>query len=106
MPSGLVRFYETHDLHFITCSCHRRLPLLGTPRERESFEKILEQTRLQYNFVVHGYVVMPEHVHLLISEADQGTPSTVMQVLKQETARAILPEIRKARGPLKHLWQE
>ena len=34
-------------------------------------------------FVVVGYVVMPEHVHLLISEAEEGTPSTVMQVVKQ-----------------------
>jgi REP element-mobilizing transposase RayT len=28
---------------------------------------ILEQTRRRYRFVVAGYVVMPEHVQLLIS---------------------------------------
>ncbi|MFC5864327.1 hypothetical protein ACFPT7_18620 [Acidicapsa dinghuensis] len=32
------------------------------------FEDALERTRLRYLFVVAGYVVMPEHVHLLINE--------------------------------------
>jgi len=35
---------------------------------------------------------MPEHIHLLITEPEVGTPSTVMQVLKQRTARALLPK--------------
>jgi REP element-mobilizing transposase RayT len=51
---------------------------------------VLEQTCQRYRFVVVGYVVMPEHVHLLLSEPEVGTPSTVMQVLKQRTARALL----------------
>ena len=41
---------------------------------------------------------MPEHVHLLLSEPEVGTPSTVMQVLKQRTARALLPKT-KPRDP-------
>jgi putative transposase len=41
---------------------------------------------------------MPEHVHLLLTEPEVGSPSTVMQVLKQPTARALLPR-RKARNP-------
>ena len=45
-----------------------------------------------------GYVVMPEHVHLLITEPEVGSPSTVMQVLKQRSARALLPK-RKRRDP-------
>jgi len=41
----------------------------------------------RYRFVVAGYVVMPEHIHLLLSEPEMGTPPTVMQVLKQRSAR-------------------
>ncbi len=98
MPSGLHRTYGAHHLHFITCSCYRRLPLLSSARARDRFLSILEQTRRRYRFVVVGYVVMPEHIHLLISEPEVGTPSTVMQVLKQRTARALLPK-RKRRNP-------
>jgi putative transposase len=59
---------------------------------------ILEETRQRYRFVVVGYVVMPEHFHLLISEPETKTPSTVMQVLKQRSAQALLPR-RKRRDP-------
>jgi len=92
MPSGLHRYYGANHLHFITCSCYRRLPLFRSAPSRDMFLAVLEATRQRYRFVVVGYVVMPEHVHLLISEPEVGTPSTVMQVLKQRTARALLPK--------------
>ena len=97
MPSGLHRTYGDH-LHFITCSCYRRLPFLRAARSRDRFLSILEQVRQRYRFVVVGYVVMPEHIHLLMSEPEVGNPSTVMQVLKQRTAGALLPK-RKRRDP-------
>jgi hypothetical protein len=74
MPAGLHRTYGAHHLHFITCSCYRRLPFLGTPRSRNGFLSILEQTRQRYRFVVVGYVLMPEHFHLLITEPEVGNP--------------------------------
>jgi putative transposase len=45
--------------------------------------------RRKYDFVIVGYVVMPEHVHLLMSEPETGTPSLAMQVLKERTSRAL-----------------
>ena len=98
MPAGLHRTYGAHHLHFITNSCDHRLPLLDTPGARDCFLRIFEQTRQKYRFVVVGYVLMPEHIHLLITAPEVGTPSTVMQVLKQRTAHALLPK-RKRRDP-------
>src|SRR5262249_7907432 len=86
---GLQRFYGADDLHFITCSCYRRQPFLSTPGRRDLFLEILEETRLKYRFVVHAYVVMPEHFHLLITEPELGDPSVVMKVIKQRFARRI-----------------
>jgi len=74
------------------------LPLLNSAKVRDRFLATLEQTRQRYRFVVVGYVVMPEHFHLLIAEPEVGSPSTVMQVLKQRTAQALLPK-RKRRDP-------
>jgi putative transposase len=96
MPSGLHRTYGAHHLHFITCSCYHRLPYLRTVHSRQFFLRILEQTRQHYRFVVVGYVVMPEHIHLLITEPEIGNPSTVMQILKQRSARALLPKKKRA----------
>ena len=98
MPSGLHRTYGAHHLHFITCSCYRRLPFLKSARARDRFLAILEQVRQRYCFVVVGYVVMPEHIHLLITEPEMGNPSKIMQVVKQRTARALLPK-RKRKEP-------
>ena len=94
MTRGLHRYYGANHLHFITCSCYHRRPSLRTARSRDRFLSVLEQTRKRYRFVLVGYVVMPEHIHLLLSEPEVGTPSTVMQVLKQRTARALLPKKR------------
>ena len=96
MPSGLKRYYGAHDLHFITCSCYRRCPLLGTSGRRDLLLKLLEEVRRRHRFVVLGYVVMPEHFHLLISEPQQTTPSIVMQVLKQRFAHQVLRRSRLA----------
>jgi putative transposase len=96
MPSSLHRTYGAHHLHFITCSCYQCLPLLNSALSRDRFLSILDQTRKRLRFAVVGYVVMPEHFHLLLTEPEVGTPSTVMQVLKQRTARALLPKKKRA----------
>jgi len=82
MPSGLKRYYGKGDLHFVTFSCYHRLPLLGTKRARNLFGHEFEKVRNEMGFRLIGYVVMPEHVHLLMSEPLIGTPSTVLQKLK------------------------
>jgi putative transposase len=68
-------------MHFITCSCFRRRPLLGSPALGTLFLKILEEVRQSYQFVVAAFVVMPEHFHLL---------------LKQRVARRALSELRRS----------
>jgi putative transposase len=56
----------------------------------------LERVRRRYLLVVIGYVVMPEHFHLLITEPQIGTPSTVMQALKLSFARRMLAEMARS----------
>jgi putative transposase len=72
MPKGLRRFHNTGRWHFITCSCYRRQTFLGSARHRDVFVEILEKVLEQHDFVVAGYVVMPEHFHLLIRTGGPG----------------------------------
>ena len=106
MKPRLRRRYGLAQLHFITCSCYRRMPLLGTERARHLFLKILSEVRERHDFALIGYVVMPEHIHLLISEPNVGNPSTVMQVLKQRVSRAMHRRRRRTRTEQKSLWDE
>jgi len=87
MPWGLKRFQQSRQLHFLTFSCYHREAKLGDPISRATFETSLERVRQQYGFLVYGYVVMPEHVHLLVSEPERGTLAQAMQSLKQSVAR-------------------
>jgi len=63
------------------------MPLLNSARSKGVFAEILGEVRDRYEFLLVGYVVMPNHIHLLLSEPARGTPSTVMQVLKQRVSR-------------------
>ncbi|HKM84479.1 MAG TPA: transposase [Candidatus Acidoferrum sp.] len=96
MPKGLKRYYGRGHLHFLTFSCYRRLPLLKTMRARNLFVRELARVRAEYGFLLVGYVVMPEHVHLLMSEPTKGTPSTVLQMLKQRVSQKMRRKPRNA----------
>jgi REP-associated tyrosine transposase len=87
MPSGLHRRHDTWDLHFITFSCHQRRPFLANLRAKQLFEEALENSRRHYDFYVVGYVMMPEYVHLLISEPEHGTLASAIQSIKQSLTR-------------------
>jgi putative transposase len=109
MPRGLKRYYGGNDLHFITCSCYQRRPWLDSAPRRDLFLKILEEVRKEHRFVVLGYVVMPEHFHLLMSEPQIGDPSTAMQSVKQMYAQRVIPRHR-SHDPAKRskpapIWQ-
>lgn len=89
MPDGLKRYQQNDDLHFITFSCYKRKPLLSAPDAPGIFVETLERVRRWYDFGVLGYVVMPEHVHLLVSEPERGPLALAIQMLKQLTAHKL-----------------
>ena len=100
MAHKLIRIYGRGHLHFITCSCYRRVPLLRSVRAKNAFVQILGEVRDRYGFSLVGYVVMPEHIHLLLSEPTKGTPSTAIQVLKQRASRRLRRKTRANAGQL------
>ena len=95
MPRGLERRYKTVSSHFITCSCYHRLPYRSDDCIKRTFLCILEEVRREYRFRVYGYVLMPEHFHLLMSKPEVGDPSVVFQVLKQRVARQGLKNLTR-----------
>jgi putative transposase len=95
MPEGLRRYQDAGGFHFVTFSCYRREPLLA---ERDGYavvERMLEEVRVRYEFVVAGYVLMPEHVHLLVSEPKRVSLAVALQVWKQESSRLLKLESEK-----------
>jgi putative transposase len=82
MKNPRIRYQQTGEFHFLTFSCYHRLPYLSTSAARDLFEGALERVRVRYLFVVAGYVVMPEHVHLLVNEPQRRLLSKAIKALK------------------------
>lgn len=99
MPSGLKRFQNAESLHFITFSCFHRLPFLDTSGARETVETVLEKTRERHQARIYAYVLMPEHVHLLINEPPSILLAQFLKAVKQMTSR-------KLRGRHERFWQD
>src|SRR5437588_12428126 len=90
MPWGLIRFQQSSQSHFVTFCCYHRRRLLTTDASRRIFESALERVRRSFKLQVYGYVVMPEHVHLLLSEPQRDRLADALKSLKQGVARRLM----------------
>jgi hypothetical protein len=79
-------------------SCYGRLRLLKSAHARDIFEQELASARDEMKFQLIGYVVTPEHVHLLMSEPLHGTPSTVFAESKIACITADAPAEKVRQG--------
>src|SRR5256885_11141143 len=71
MPLGLTRFHHSGQSHFVTFCCYHRRRLFISDASRRIFESALERVRRSFSLQVYGCVVMPEHVHILLSEPER-----------------------------------
>ena len=93
MPWGLQRFQHTHQSHFVTFSCYHHKCLFTTEGSRREFETALERVRRRFRLRVYAYVVMPDHVHLLVSEPEVQTLADALKSLKQGVSRRLIGRI-------------
>jgi len=98
MPYGLKRYQQAESLHFITFSCYERKPYLTDSATNEIVEATLERTRARHDACIYAYVLMPEHVHLLMNEPPNILVAMFLKAFKQEVSR-------KLKGDRKQFWQ-
>src|SRR3954465_15736134 len=89
MPHGLRRYHESGRSHFVTFSCYRRQPNFSSGEIYDLFPECLERMRRHFDMCVHGYVVMPEHVHLLLSEPERGSLADAIHYLKLSFSKRV-----------------
>ena len=75
----------------------RPLPLLGNSGARNTFVSMLDEVRMQRGFRLLGFVVMPEHVHVVVSEPEIGNPSDLMLSLKERVSFRLNPAHARVR---------
>ena len=87
MPIGLRRFQRSGQSHFVTFTCYHRRAYFNLPDVCDLFVQCLESMRCRFAMCVYGYVVMPEHVHLLLNEPKQGMLADAIHWLKLSVAK-------------------
>jgi putative transposase len=104
MPDGLRRLHFSDQSHFLTFSCYHRLPYLERMHMQNAFLYALEQSRRRFKMNVYAYVVMPEHIHLLVSEPAEGALAKAMQMLKMSVSIQARKQGERIAGELP-FWQ-
>ena len=87
MTRALKRLQESGQSHCITFSCYQRQQKLVDSRLCALFVERLEAMRGRFDLRVYGYVVMPEHVHLLVGEPERGMLCEAVHYLKLSFAK-------------------
>lgn len=83
-------FDEDGDAHFLTFSCYQRLPLLGKDRTRRWFVEALSEARTKHRFDLWAWVIVPEHIHLLLwPRPGTATKSILADIKRPVGQRAI-----------------
>lgn len=88
------RYNEGGEPRELTFSCYQGYPLLSSDRTREWFREALEAARSKFDYQLWAYVLMPEHVHLLVAPGTAGEMSGFLQAVKEAVARKAIAYVR------------
>jgi putative transposase len=88
------------DAHFLTFSCYRRLALLSKDRTRNWFVEALDDARASCKFHLWAWVIMTEHVHLLIHPltADYRI-AAILSAIKRPIGTRAIAHLARRRSP-------
>ncbi len=81
---------------FVTFCTHRRLPLLTNRRFRRIVVEAIDEHCAAHGFSVLGYVIMPEHVHLVLWPPEVMAVGSVVGEIKRSAAKEILNHLDAA----------
>ncbi len=94
------RFEIPEGIRFITFSCEKRLPLLRHPKIADLFSSSLMAAKRRHRFELFAWVLMPEHVHLLVRPAAGVGLSPALKAIKQSVSLAVLDRWRALNAPI------
>lgn len=86
MPK-LKHYDDLGTARFVTFSCYRRGGYLSDPGALELIVRHIERARVNHGFKLWGYVIMPEHVHLVLLSPDSMRLGLVIREIKSKMAR-------------------
>ena len=94
-------FHQPGDLHELTFSCYRRMPLLTNDEWRRRLAKSIDEAGKKCRIELVAFVFMPEHVHLLVNPLSKtGDIEDYLAQLKPPFSKEIKSLLVEAKSPL------
>jgi hypothetical protein len=111
MPSQLRRIDEPGDVHFWSISCFRRLAFFWDDEMKRVVIDGLRLLQAKHGICLMGYVVMPEHIHVVMLPhargGDQPIPvSTLLEDFKRHTGYHGKERLREVWRQQGKLWSD
>ncbi len=100
-PDGTVRkkrrsINAPREAHEITCTCFRRLRLLGHERTRRWLIESLDDARRRLELTLWAYVIMPDHFHVLFfPERHEYDMGVILKAIKQPLGQRAIAWLRR-----------
>ena len=105
MPK-LKHYDDFGTARFITFSCYRRQPYLIDDKAKEVFVSQLDIARKKYGFKISGYVIMPEHIHLVLNAPPAMKMGIVIGEVKSLMSRAYFISIKNSDDQRGVFWEK
>ena len=94
MKMTRFRSHSLNNIHYVTTATFKRIPIFKNEYACEIFVNVLDELRRTHKLKVSGYVIMPDHVHLLLNPLDV-TIAVIMRKLKGKSGRLIVDWLRE-----------
>jgi len=105
MPE-LRHYDDLGTARFVTFGCHDQQCLLSDISAKKILVSQINNAREKYRFKIFGYVIMPDHVHLVIYPPEGMKLGLVMREIKSKTAREYFASIKKEPEGKRVFWQK
>ena len=96
----LKHFDHDGRARFVTFCTHKRIPVLTNDPFRESIIKSIESVRNEFEFRLLGYVIMPEHIHLVLIPKSETKVGEIVGKIKRLSAKEIHRTLKRQRNGL------
>ena len=96
-----VRYEVANQPRFLTFSCYQRLALFNNDKIKAFFVQELDAARQTLSFDLIAWVIMPEHVHLLLTpDLPAHTVPQILETIKTNFARIVIARWRSMNAPI------
>lgn len=99
----MARFHHYDNLNtarFVTVSCYRRQQLLTDITRITILLEEIDHARTKHAFRLFGYVIMPEHIHLVLHPQEGAKLGSIIGEIKSKSARRVFDCMRDSGIPI------